>query len=167
MKMKINYIKVLIKDLGMNEVYLKLPMANKDLETILLKNEITEVGQTSVEHFDSVIKSVINIEIKNFTIKQPTNIYYLNTYLEILKKNNQELPNEPIAITTVKLKEMIADTLGVDNKNMTLEEIYNVINGVVEVEDSKQISSRSNNKDEKPLFSIKKLQEIHLERKGK
>lgn len=165
--MKINYIKVMIKDLGMNEIYLKLPMTNKDLETILLKNEITEVGQTSVEHFDSIMKSVINIEIKNFTIKQPTNIYYLNTYLEIFKKNNQELPSEPIVITTVKLKEMIAETLGVDNKNMTLEEIYNVINGVVEVDDSKQISTRSNNKDEKPLFSIKKLQEIYLERKGK
>lgn len=165
--MKINYIKVMIKDLGMNEVYLKLPMANKDLETILLKNEITEVGQTSVEHFDSIMKSVINIEIKNFTIKQPTNIYYLNTYLEILKKNNQELPSEPIVITTVKLKEMIAETLGVVNKNMTLEEIYNVINSVVEADDSKQISTRSDNKDGKPLFSIKKLQEIHLERKGK
>lgn len=157
----------MIRDLGMNEVTLKLPMNNTDLQKILLKKEITEVGQTSVQHFDADLKSVIGIEIRNFAIKPPTNIYYLNTYLEIMKNNNQELPSEPIEITTLKLKEMIANILGVDNKNMTLEEIYNVINGTLEVDTSKGIISGTKNKDGKPLFSIKKLQEIHLERKGK
>lgn len=157
----------MIRDLGMNEVTLKLPMDNTDLQQILIKKEITEAGQSSVQHFDNNMKTVIDIEIRNFAIKPPTNIYYLNTYLEIMKIDNKELPSEPIEITTVKLKEMIADLLGVENKDMTLEEIYNVVNGTVEVSSSKEVSNETRNKEKKPLFSIKKLQKKHLERKGK
>lgn len=106
------------------------------------------------------MKSVIDIEIRNFNIKKPTNIYYLNCYLDILKFKGLELPEEEIDITTDKLKEMIADLLNSNNKVMDLTEIYDLIN-------NDQSATTKETSTKKPIFSIKELQRQHLERKGK
>lgn len=160
--MKIDYINVMINNLKMKEVKIRLPMKNSNLKKALIKNEITQFDQSSIEDLDVFIKSVTNTEIKNFNIKKPTNIYYLNSYFEILKNKSLTLPKNKIDITTAKLKEMMAELLNSDNKNMTLNEIYTIINS--EVTNNEVVD---NNIKRKLRFSIKKLQKKQRERKEK
>lgn len=172
--MKINYITVTINDLKFKEIELKLPMKNKNLQKILIKKGVAEINQSSIEYFDNPLKSVKSIDIKNFNIKGSTNIYYLNSYLDILKFKDLELPKENTNITTEKLKEMIAEILKIENTNLNLEKIYNLINKEItnsKTETNNNINSpeeqeEAEEESEKPQFSIKELLRKHMERKG-
>lgn len=164
--MKINYITVTINNLKFKEVELKLPMKNKDLQEILIRKEVAEVEQSSIEYFDNPLKSIKNIEIKNFHIKGSTNIYYLNSYLDILKYKDLSVPEEDIDITTEKLKEMIAVILKVDNVNLNLDEIYNLVNKEITNNNKTNKEEKPKKSTKKPQFSIKDLLKKHIERKG-
>ena len=166
MKMKINYITVTINNLKFKEVELKLPMKNKDLQEILIRKEVAEVEQSSIEYFDNPLKSIKNIEIKNFHIKGSTNIYYLNSYLDILKYKDLSLPEEDVNITTEKLKEMIAVILKIENINLNLDEIYNLLNKEITNNNKINKEEKPKKSTKKPQFSIKDLLKKHIERKG-
>ena len=166
MKMKINYITVTINNLKFKEVELKLPMKNKDLQEILIRKEVAEAEQSSIEYFDNPLKSIKNIEVKNFYIKGSTNIYYLNSYLDILKYKDLSVPEEDIDITTEKLKEMIAVILKVDNVNLNLDEIYNLVNKEITNNNKTNKEEKPKKSTKKPQFSIKDLLKKHIERKG-
>lgn len=162
--MKIKYVDVVIKNFQRKDIKIKLPKKNKDLQKVLIKTEVTEIDKSAIKDLDNILKSVVDIEIKNFKIKKPTNIYYLNCYLEILKEQELDLPEDYLEINTSNLKKMIADLLGSENKNMSLEEIYEVINK--DLPEAKNIKENEGMK-ERPRFSIKELQRKYRERKGK
>lgn len=158
--MKVKKIEVKIKNNLRKNTKLKLPKKNSELKKSLLKNNITTKDNLKVKDFDNELKSVEDIEIKNFNIKKPTNIYYLNSYLGFLKTNNLDIPTESIDITTSKLKELIAGILNSDNKNMTLKEINNLSNNK-----NKKIQEQNLIKKKKPIFDINKMKKRHKERK--
>lgn len=160
MTMKVNRIKVWLVNLDREEVVLSLPVKNSELRELLIAKKVVEANQSEVKHLDSKLKSVTRTEIRHFTIQPPTNVYYLNSYLLFLKEMNLDLPKAPLEITTSRLKQLIATVLHLDRKNMTLEEIFSVINSTNQRETKKT-------KSEKPIFSIQQLQSDNKERKRK
>lgn len=178
--MKIKYVRANIINLDDKEEYVKLPKTNKNLYKILLKKNIIDFEENSYTALDFKTRSVIGIDIKNFKIKSPTNIYYLNCYLDLLKSNDLDVPEEEIEINTDKLKELIADILSSDNKNMNLDEIYQIINSeekdnIINTNETKdEVSSEeeknsfsSKSKAKKLSFSLEELKKYARERKGK
>ena len=138
--MKINYIDIVIGNMAFKTFDLKLPKTRENLEKVLIDNEISE--EIEVELFDNPLNSVKEIEIKNFKIKEttenPTNVFYLNVYLQILKTNKLDVPEKEIEIDTIVLKEMISDLLNADNKDIDIEEIYKKINGSEDQEEKEE-----------------------------
>lgn len=175
--MKVNHIDTITGNLDFKTFNIKLPKKRKDLEEILLDNNTIEKGEEiKVEHFNNTFISVKDIEIKNFkikaTTKNTTNIFYLNVYFEILKSKNLDVPEEEIEIDTIVLKEMISDLLNANNKNIDIEEIYKIINCSEDKEEQNEeekieleTNSDENKVKERPVFSIKKLQQRRMERK--
>lgn len=178
--MKIKYVRANIINLDDKEEYVKLPKTNKNLYKILLKKNIIDFEENSYTALDFKTRSVIGTDIKSFKIKSPTNIYYLNCYLDLLKSNDLDVPEEEIEINTDKLKELIADILSSDNKNMNLDEIYQIINSeekdnIINTNETKdEVSSEeeknsfsSKSKSKKLSFSLEELKKYARERKGK
>lgn len=160
MTMKVNRVKVYLVNLDREEIVLSLPVKNSELRELLIAKKVVEANQSEVKHLDSPLKSVTATEIRHFTIRKPTNVYYLNSYFLFLKEMNLEFPADPLEITTKRLKELIADLLQLERNDMNLEEVYSVINSTNQCETKKT-------KNEKPIFSIRQLQSDNKERKRK
>ena len=160
MTMKVNRVKVYLVNLDREEIVLSLPVKNSELRELLIAKKVVEANQSEVKHLDSPLKSVTATEIRHFTIRKPTNVYYLNSYLLFLKEMNLDLPEDPLEVTTGRLKQLMATVLHLDRKDMTLEEIYSVINSTNQCETKKT-------KNGKPIFSIRQLQSDNKERKRK
>src|SRR5699024_6653324 len=114
------------------------------------------------ESFGEFLYSVIGIEISNFTIEKPMNLFYLNAYFMILKKRDLHVPEEELIITTDKLKEMIAELLDIRIEELNLQRIRDTLQKKeVEVEQQEEKPRK------KPMFSIKEMQREHRERQKK
>ena len=58
---------------------------------------------------------------------QLTNLFYLNAYFLTLKERNLHIPEEELVITTVKLKEMIAELLDIRIEELNLQRIRDTL----------------------------------------
>lgn len=164
------YIEIVMKNMDFKEVIIKLPITDESLEKALLKILQIEKDMLGYKNFDTELMSVLDIiKVDNIEIKKPTNIYYLNLYLNILKDKDINLSSEKMIITTDILKEKITDLLEIQNKDMNFEEIKNFIKENNKLDDLKEETEEINEviKNQKPMFTVKQLQKIHNERKGK
>src|SRR5699024_455567 len=112
------------------------------------------------ESFGEFLYSVIGIEISNFTIEKPMNLFYLNAYFMILKKRDLHVPEEELIITTDKLKEMIAELLDLEVQELTLQKVHDTL---LKKEDE-VVEQEVDRPKKKPIFSIKEMQREHRER---
>lgn len=132
MKIK-NNVETKFLNIEDEEVTVKLPKHYKILRNEVLEPkynlgiEVSEDKPFNAEQFGEVLYTVTDTEIRNFEIEEPTNLFYLNAYFDIIKTKNISLPDEEMIITTEKLKEMIADLLGIEKERLGLEEIYNIL----------------------------------------
>lgn len=81
------------------------------------------------ESFGEFLYSATDIDIRHFTVEEPTNIFYLNAYFIILKERELPIPEEELVITTEKPKEMIAELLNIENQDLSLEKVHGVFLG--------------------------------------
>lgn len=164
------YIEIVMKNMDFKEVIIKLPITDESLEKALLKILQIEKDMLGYKNFDTELMSVLDIiKVDNIEIKKPTNIYYLNLYLNILKDKDINLSSEKMIITTDILKEKITDLLKIQNKDMNFEEIKNFIKENNKLDNPKEETKEINEviKNQKTMFTVKQLQKIHNERKGK
>lgn len=164
------YIEIVMNNMDFKEITIKLPITNESLEKALLKILLIERDMLGYKNFDTELMSVLDIvKVDNITIEKPTNIYYLNLYLNILKEKNINLPSEDMVITTEILKEKIANLLKLPRKDMNFEEITDFITEQETSNNSKEIKTETKQvtKSRQTKFSVKQLQKIHNERKGK
>ena len=163
--MKVNYIKTYLMNPLDDEVMVKLPKTYESLRNWIADSESNFNVEGAIdesfdaENFGELLYSVTGIEINNFTIEEPTNLFYLNAYFMILKERNLHIPEEELVITTDKLKEMIAELLDIRIEELNLQRIRDTLQKKeVEVEQQQEKPRK------KPMFSIKEMQREHRER---
>ena len=151
-----------------DEVMVKLPKTYESLRNWIADPESNFNVEGAIdesfeaENFGEFLYSVTGIEINNFTIEEPTNLFYLNAYFMILKERNLHIPEEELVITTDKLKEMIAELLDIRIEELNLQRIRDTLQKKeVEVEQQEEKPRK------KPMFSIKEMQREHRERQQK
>lgn len=156
--MKINDVKAYLMNPLDDEVMVKIPRPYESLKNWIADLESNfNVEGTIDESFDAesfweFLYSVTDIEIRNFRIEEPTNLFYLNTYFMILKERDLYVPEEEIVITTDKLKEMISELIDIEILDLNLQEIHD------------RLLKKEDKPKKKPMFSIKEMQREHMER---
>lgn len=177
-----HYVEAVIFNLMAKEQKIKLPISRQSLNKALLEFNIIKESDLSVEAFDKPINTVRRIEkLNDFKIESPTNIYYLNEYLTILKEKELSLSAKMI-INTKKLKEEISTLLNMKNSNPSLKEIVQARKGnqissssenkkqenqKEQTDDEKKKSKPKTEKKEKPMFRIDDILRKQRERKSK
>ena len=163
--MKVNYVKAYLMNPLDDEVMVKIPRTYEALRNFIVDPmynfnvEGTIDESFDGERFGEFLYSVTGIEINNFTIEEPTNLFYLNAYFMILKERDLHVPDEELVITTDKLKEMIAELLDIEIEDLNLQRIHDTLQKKeVEVEQQEEKPRK------KPMFSIKEMQREHRER---
>ena len=163
--MKVNYVKAYLMNPLDDEVMVKIPKTYESLRKWIADPESNFNVEGAIdesfdaENFGEFLYSVTGIEINNFTIEEPTNLFYLNAYFMILKERNLHIPEEELVITTDKLKEMIAELLDIRIEELNLQRIRDTLQKKeVEVEQQEEKPRK------KPMFSIKEMQREHRER---
>lgn len=127
--MKTNYIKAYLLNPSEEKIMVKIPRSFESIFNFILEPSFNfNVNDTfdeslNAESFGEFLYSVTDIEIKNFKIKEPTNIFYLNAYFLLLEQKELPVPEEELVITTEKLKEMIAELLEIEKENVSLNKI--------------------------------------------
>ena len=166
--MKVNYVKTYLMNPLDDEVMVKIPKTYESLRNWIADPESNFNVEGAIdesfdaENFGEFLYSVTGIEINNFTIEEPTNLFYLNAYFMILKERNLHIPEEELVITTDKLKEMIAELLDIRIEELNLQRIRDTLQKKeVEVEQQEEKPRK------KPMFSIKEMQREHRERQQK
>lgn len=174
-KMNINlnkyHVKIIMKNINLEEVSIKLPITDKSLEKALIKILLIEKDMLGYENFDTEFMSVLDIvKVDNIKIEKPTNIYYLNLYLNILKQKNIDLTSEKKVITTDFLKEDIANLLKSSRKDMDYKELKELMleeNKFNKKDLEKKQKTRKKSENGKLRFTIPQLQRFNNEGKGK
>lgn len=163
--MKVNYIETYLMNPLDDEVMVKIPKTYESLRNWIADPESNFNVEGAIdesfdaENFGEFLYSVTGIEINNFTIEEPTNLFYLNAYFLILKERDLHVPDEELVITTDKLKEMIAELLDIRIEELNLQRIRDTLQKKeVEVEQQEEKPRK------KPMFSIKEMQREHRER---
>lgn len=163
--MKVNYIETYLMNPLDDEVMVKIPKTYESLRNWIADPESNFNVEGAIdesfdaENFGEFLYSVTGIEINNFTIEEPTNLFYLNAYFLILKERDLHVPDEELVITTDKLKEMIAELLDIRIEELNLQRIRDTLQKKeVEVEQQEEKPKK------KPMFSIKEMQREHRER---
>ena len=163
--MKVNYVETYLMNPLDDEVMVKIPKTYESLRKWIADPESNFNVEGAIdesfdaENFGEFLYSVTGIEINNFTIEEPTNLFYLNAYFMILKERNLHIPEEELVITTDKLKEMIAELLDIRIEELNLQRIRDTLQKKeVEVEQQEEKPRK------KPMFSIKEMQREHRER---
>ena len=163
--MKVNYVETYLMNPLDDEVMVKIPKTYESLRKWIADPESNFNVEGAIdesfdaENFGEFLYSVTGIEINNFTIEEPTNLFYLNAYFMILKERNLHIPEEELVITTDKLKEMIAELLDIRIEELNLQRIRDTLQKKeVEVEQQEEKPKK------KPMFSIKEMQREHRER---
>lgn len=132
MKIK-NYVETKFLNIEDEEVTVRLPKHYKLLRNEVLEPkynlgiEVNEDNPFNAEQFGDGLYTVTATEIGNLKIEEPTNLFYLNFYFDIIKTRSISLPKEETIITTEKLKDMIADLLGIEKEGLGLEEINSIL----------------------------------------
>lgn len=138
--MKINDIKTYLLNPLEEEVMVEIPRSFQSMFDFILEPSFNfNINNTfdeslNAESFGEFLYSVTDIEIKNFKIKEPTNIFYLNAYFLLLKQKELDVPGEELIITTEKLKEMIAELLEIEKEDVSLSKIVDTLLGNTEEE---------------------------------
>ena len=163
--MKVNYVETYLMNPLDDEVMVKIPKTYESLRKWIADPESNFNVEGAIdesfdaENFGEFLYSVTGIEINNFTIEEPTNLFYLNAYFMILKERDLHVPEEELVITTDKLKEMIAELLDIRIEELNLQRIRDTLQKKeVEVEQQEEKPKK------KPMFSIKEMQREHRER---
>ena len=163
--MKVNYVETYLMNPLDDEVMVKIPKTYESLRNWIADPESNFNVEGAIdesfdaENFGEFLYSVTGIEINNFTIEEPTNLFYLNAYFMILKERDLHVPEEELVITTDKLKEMIAELLDIRIEELNLQRIRDTLQKKeVEVEQQEEKPRK------KPMFSIKEMQREHRER---
>lgn len=131
--MKANFVEAYLLNPSDEEVMVKIPRSFESMFNFILEPRFNfNVNDTfdetlNAESFGEFLYSVTHIEIKNFKIKEPTNIFYLNAYFLLLKQKELHVPEEELVITTEKLKEMIAELLKIEKENVSLSQIVDTL----------------------------------------
>lgn len=166
--MKVNYVETYLMNPLDDEVMVKIPKTYESLRNWIADPESNFNVEGAIdesfdaENFGEFLYSVTGIEINNFTIEEPTNLFYLNAYFMILKERGLHVPEEELIITTDKLKEMIAELLDIRIEELNLQRIRDTLQKKeVEVEQQEEKPKK------KPMFSIKEMQREHRERQQK
>lgn len=163
--MKVNYVETYLMNPLDDEMMVKIPKTYESLRNWIVDPESnfniegTIDESFDAENFGEFLYSVTGIEINNFTIEEPTNLFYLNAYFMILKERNLHMPEEELVITTDKLKEMIAELLDTDIEDLNLQKIHDTL---LKKED--EVEEQEEKPRKKPMFSIKEMQREHRER---
>ena len=163
--MKVNYVKTYLMNPLDDEVMVKIPKTYESLRTWIADPESNFNVEGAIdesfdaENFGEFLYSVTGIEINNFTIEEPTNLFYLNAYFMILKERDLHVPEEELIITTDKLKEMIAELLDLEVQGLNLQKIHDTL---LKKED--EVEVQEDRPKKKPMFSIKEMQREHRER---
>lgn len=155
--MKTNYIKAYLLNPSEEEIMIKIPRSYEMLRNVMVNprfkfNVDNTLDDTfDAESFGELLYSATDIDIRNFTIEEPTNIFYLNAYFMILKERKLPIPGEELVITTEKLKKMIAELLNIENQDLNLEKVHGVISGEMKAQpkENKQEEEREKQKSEK------------------
>lgn len=129
--MKRNNIKTYLLNPLEEKVMVEIPRSFQSMFDFILEPRFN-VNDTfdeslNAESFGEFLYSVTDIEIKNFKIEEPTNIFYLNAYFLLLKQKELNIPEDELVITTEKLKEMIAELLEVEKENVSLNKIVTTL----------------------------------------
>lgn len=152
--MKKNYIKTYLLNPLEEEAMVEIPRSFQSMFDFILEPRFNfNVNDTfdeslNAESFGEFLYSVTDIEIKNFTIKEPTNIFYLNAYFLLLEQKELDLPEEELVITTEKLKEMIAELLEIEKGNVNLSQIVDTLLENAEQEKKKAKQRKQREKEE-------------------
>ena len=157
--MKVNYVETYLMNPLDDEVMVKIPKTYESLRNWIADPESNFNVEDAIdesfdaENFGEFLYSVTGIEINNFTIKEPTNLFYLNAYFMILKQRHLHVLDEELLITTDKLKEMIAELLDLEIEDLNLQKVYDAL---LKKED--EVEEREDKPKKKPMFSIKEMQ---------
>lgn len=139
----------------------KLPVTEESLVRTLSNALSLEKEKLSYKELNKTELSVLGLKkINNIKFEKPTNVYYLNLYLNLLKDNKYFLTNEEAKINNDILKGHITDLLNkedFDYSQLRKEYYYKQTN-----EETKQEEKPLK---EKPIFTIKDLQERHREKR--
>lgn len=163
--MKVNYVETYLMNPLDDEVMVKIPKTYESLRNWIADPESNFNVEDAIdesfdaENFGEFLYSVTGIEINNFTIEEPTNLFYLNTYFMILKERDFHVPEEELVITTDKLKEMIAELLDLEVQDIKLQKIHETF-----FKKEVQVEEQEDKPKKKPMFSIKEMQREHRER---
>lgn len=172
------FVEGIIKNNRFEDVEIKLPLSEESLKHSLINKKIITEELVEYQNFDIPTRSVIAIKkVDNIILTPPTNIYYLNLYLNLLKEKNIYLPSEKLKLTTEILQEKIADLIEAKNKSMNYDEIKEFIarkkkeqeaksEQIKAEQEAKAEQTKQVTKNTKPRFSIQELQKRHMERKG-
>ena len=168
--MKVNYIETYLMNPLDDEVMVKIPKTYESLRNWIADPESNFNVEGAIdesfdaENFGEFLYSVTGIEINNFTIEEPTNLFYLNAYFLILKERDLHVPDEELVITTDKLKEMIAELLDLEIQELNLQKVHDAL---LKKEDEVEVEEQEDKPKKKPMFSIKEMQREHRERQQK
>ena len=168
--MKVNYIETYLMNPLDDEVMVKIPKTYESLRNWIADPESNFNVEGAIdesfdaENFGEFLYSVTGIEINNFTIEEPTNLFYLNAYFMILKERDLHVPDEELVITTDKLKEMIAELLDLEIQELNLQKVHDAL---LKKEDEVEVEEQEDRPKKKPMFSIKEMQREHRERQQK
>lgn len=172
------FVEGIIKNNRFEDVEIKLPLSEESLKHSLINKKIITEELVEYQNFDIPTRSVIAIKkVDNIILTPPTNIYYLNLYLNLLKEKNIYLPSEKLKLTTEILQEKIADLIEAKNKSMNYDEIKEFIARKKKEQEIKSEQAKAKQeakaeqtkqvtKNTKPRFSIQELQKRQMERKG-
>lgn len=147
-------IKVGLLNGNNDRIEILLPMEYDRLKEEIVKTEnnlILELNQLDTEKFGELIYSVIDTDYKTLRVEDPTNIFYLNAYLQMLEFKGMSLPRKTSTYTSNTLKKEISKILELKKSALSLDNIYDCIYPV------KESSKESRKPMEKPMFTIEGL----------
>lgn len=178
-------IEVVINTVEGEQKTIKLPLFKESFQKALTNILLADKDTFNYKFFNSEFMSVRKIKkIDNIKINIPTNVFYLNLYLNILKNKNIDFADEEMILTTDILKEKIVDLLELENKNYNYDELKkeaerkftneNEDQDIDEVPDKIDVNdTRSSvetndeiSEDEPLTISIEKIRQVHRERKA-
>lgn len=143
-------IKVGLLNANNERIEFLLPSEFNNLKQEILKKENNfnlQEENLDTEEFGEIVYSVIDSDYEEIEIEEPTNIFYLNIFLQIVEKKELELSSEIHTYNTNILKGLISNILEMDKSSLSLKSIYRSIYPVEVVKKPKK----------KPMFTIEGL----------
>ena len=147
-------IKVGLMNASNARIEIILPMDYDRLKEEILKSKNNlniNVNELDTELFGELIYSVVDTDYQTLRVEDPTNIFYLNAYLQVIEHKNISLPRKTSTYKTKTVKKVISEMLEQKKSELSLESIYDYIFPV------KVVPQESNKPVKKPMFTIEGL----------